>query len=166
QPLHALGEQHPVAETNERLRAVCAEPLPATRRSEDGPRTHLAPAVAFFFAAGFFAGAFFAGALVAVFVTSFTVVFAAAVFCVPPPVSALTTTLTMSSPITFRSPTFSAFSEGTLTVISLCRILIVRYSRFSPRISRFSFFTTVPAPWCGYTTLSPTLYKPAPFRPM
>src|SRR5919204_4600310 len=85
--------------------------------------------------------------------------------CVPPPVNALTTTLTMSSPITFRSPTFSAFSDGTFTVMSLCRILIVRYSRFSPNTSRFSFFTTVPAPWCGYTTLSPTLYKPAPFRP-
>src|SRR5581483_819581 len=44
--------------------------------------------------------------------------------------------------------------------MSLCRILIVRYSRFCPRTSRDSFFTTVPAPWCGYTTLSPTLYKP------
>src|SRR5919202_6730512 len=38
-------------------------------------------------------------------------------------------------------------------------ILIVRYSRFWPSTSRCSFFTTVPAPWCGYTTLSPTLYK-------
>ena len=46
--------------------------------------------------------------------------------------------------------------------MSLCRILIVRYSRFSPRTSRFSRFTTVPAPWCGYTTLSPTLYKLTP----
>src|SRR4029450_13737692 len=80
--------------------------------------------------------------------------------CVPPPVKALTTTLTMSSPITLRRPTFSAFSEGTLTVMSLCRILIVRYSRFSPSTSRDSFFTTVPAPWCGYTTLSPTLDNP------
>src|SRR5205807_449403 len=44
--------------------------------------------------------------------------------------------------------------------MSLWRILIVRYSRFSPRTSRFSFFTTVPAPWWGYTTLSPTLNKP------
>ena len=34
--------------------------------------------------------------------------------------------------MTFRSPTFSAFSHGTLTVMSLCRILIVRYSRFLP----------------------------------
>src|SRR5262249_23103270 len=34
------------------------------------------------------------------------------------------------------------------------------YSRFWPRTSRDSFLTTVPAPWCGYTTLSPTLYKP------
>src|SRR3989454_4730080 len=68
----------------------------------------------------------------------------------------------MSSPITLRRPTASAFSEGTLTVMSLCRILMVRYSRFSPSTSRLSFFTTVPAPWCGYTTLSPTLYKPEP----
>src|SRR3954447_22011707 len=45
--------------------------------------------------------------------------------------------------------------------MSLCRILIVRYSRFSPSTRRFSFFTTVPAPWCGYTTLSPTLNKPS-----
>src|SRR5918999_151756 len=37
---------------------------------------------------------------------------------------------------------------------------MVRYSRFSPSTSRDSFFTTVPAPWCGYTTLSPTLYNP------
>src|SRR5215210_2581028 len=65
---------------------------------------------------------------------------------VPPPVKALTTTFTMSSPITLRRPTASAFSDGTLTVMSLCRILIVRYSRFSPSTSRFSFFTTVPAP--------------------
>src|SRR6478672_7718400 len=44
--------------------------------------------------------------------------------------------------------------------MSLWRILIVMYSRFCPRTVRDSFFTTVPAPWCGYTTLSPTLYKP------
>src|SRR5207247_5242109 len=81
---------------------------------------------------------------------------------VPPPVSALRTTATMSSSITFRRPTFSAFSYGTLTVRPLWRILIVRYSRFWPSTSRCSFFTTVPAPWCGYTTLSPTLYKPPP----
>src|SRR2546423_15406038 len=49
--------------------------------------------------------------------------------------------------------------------MSLWRILIVMYSRFCPRTVRDSFFTTVPAPWCGYTTLSPTLYKPTlPFR--
>ena len=36
----------------------------------------------------------------------------------------------------------------------------MRYSRSSPSTFRFSFLTTVPAPWCGYTTLSPTLYKP------
>src|SRR3954454_7244679 len=47
--------------------------------------------------------------------------------------------------------------------MSLCRIWIVRYSRFCPRTSRSSFFTIVPAPWCGYTTLSPTLYKRIPF---
>src|SRR6266496_2513194 len=80
---------------------------------------------------------------------------------VPPPVSALVTFLTISSSITCLSPTASAFSQGTLTVMSLCRILIVRYSRFSPRTMRFSFLTIVPAPWCGYTTLSPTLNKPS-----
>src|SRR5260370_34935065 len=37
------------------------------------------------------------------------------------------------------------------------------YSRFSPSTSRISFLTTVPAPWCGYTTLSPTLYNRSPF---
>ena len=83
---------------------------------------------------------------------------------VPPEVRYLTTFLTASSSITLRRPTSSAFSAGTLTVMSLCRILIVRYSRFSPSTSRFSRLTTVPAPWCGYTTLSPTLYKlPLPF---
>src|SRR3954468_99774 len=79
---------------------------------------------------------------------------------VEPPVSAFRTTLTSFSPMTRRRPTWSAFSHGTCTVMSLCRILIVRYSRFCPRTSRDSFLTTVPAPWCGYTTLSPTLYKP------
>ena len=81
---------------------------------------------------------------------------------VPPLVRYLTTFLTASSSITFRNPTRSALSAGTLTVMSLCRILIVRYSRVSPRISRRSRFTMVPAPWCGYTTLSPTLYKLTP----
>src|SRR3954447_9736639 len=262
----ALREQRLVAQADERLGPICAEPFPATGRSEDGPDAHLelvrAFAVGLVLAAGFaavfraagfraaglaatFFEATFAGFALAtvVFLRPFEAPFAldptstpsshsaassssmsfaymsslARIFfaltnicfspverpfswsrserlrttsassrmspvfilsrlclkrrfqffgiCVPPPVSALTTTLTMSSPITFRSPTFSAFSDGTLTVMSLCRILIVRYSRFSPRTSRFSFFTTVPAPWCGYTTLSPTLYKPAPFRP-
>src|SRR5579885_2900720 len=78
---------------------------------------------------------------------------------VPPEVRYLTTFLTASSSITLRRPTRSALSAGTFTVMSLCRILIVRYSRFSPRTSFFSRFTTVPAPWWGYTTLSPTLYK-------
>src|SRR6266566_7946499 len=78
---------------------------------------------------------------------------------VPPEVRYLTTFLTASSSITFRRPTRSALSAGTFTVMSLCRILIVRYSRFSPSTSRFSRLTTVPAPWWGYTTLSPTLYK-------
>src|SRR3954467_8183909 len=81
---------------------------------------------------------------------------------VPPEVRYLTTFLTASSSITLRSPTRSALSAGTFTVMSLCRILMVRYSRFSPSTSRFSRFTTVPAPWWGYTTLSPTLYKLAP----
>src|SRR6478736_2849806 len=81
---------------------------------------------------------------------------------VPPLVRYLTTFLTASSSITLRSPTRSALSAGTFTVMSLCRILIVRYSRFSPSTSRRSRFTTVPAPWWGYTTLSPTLYKLTP----
>src|SRR5437763_12036755 len=81
---------------------------------------------------------------------------------VPPLVRYLTTFLTASSSITLRRPTSSAFSAGTFTVMSLCSIRIVRYSRFSPSTSRFSRFTTVPAPWWGYTTLSPTLYKLTP----
>jgi hypothetical protein len=84
--------------------------------------------------------------------------------CVPPPVSAFSTFETICSSITFRSPTRSALSAGTFTVMSLWRILIVRYSRFSPSTSRVSFLTTVPAPWCGYTTLSPTLYNAVPPR--
>src|SRR3954454_20157604 len=43
--------------------------------------------------------------------------------------------------------------------MSLCRILMVRYSRSCPRTMRDSLLTTVPAPWCGYTTLSPTSNK-------
>src|SRR4051795_3847713 len=43
-----------------------------------------------------------------------------------------------------------------MTVMSLCRILIVRYSRSSPNILRRSFLRTLPAPWWGYTTLSPS----------
>src|SRR4029077_3303085 len=81
---------------------------------------------------------------------------------VPPEVRYLTTFLTGSSSITLHRPTRSALSAGSFTVMSLCRILMVRYSRFSPRTSFFSRFTTVPAPWWGYTTLSPTLYKLAP----
>ena len=50
--------------------------------------------------------------------------------CVPLPVSALTTTVTMSPSITVRRPTFSAFSAGTCTVMSLCQMRMVRYSRF------------------------------------
>ena len=37
-------------------------------------------------------------------------------------------------------------SHGTMTVMSLWRILIVRYSRFSPRTSFISFLRTLPAP--------------------
>jgi hypothetical protein len=36
EPLQALGQQRPVAEANERLWAVGAEPFPTTGRSEDG----------------------------------------------------------------------------------------------------------------------------------
>src|SRR5829696_7963176 len=79
---------------------------------------------------------------------------------VEPPVSAFTTVLTRSSSITVRRPTCSALSTGTFTVMSLCRIWMVRYSRVCPKTSRFSFLTTMPAPWCGYTTLSPTSNKP------
>ena len=39
-----------------------------------------------------------------------------------------------------------AFSHGTMTVMSLWRILIVRYSRSSPNISFCSFLRTLPAP--------------------
>src|ERR671937_2671355 len=81
---------------------------------------------------------------------------------VPPEVRYLTTFLTASSSMTLRRPTRSALSAGTFTVMSLWRILIVRYSRFSPSTSRDSFLTTVPAPWWGYTTLSPTLYNAEP----
>ena len=81
---------------------------------------------------------------------------------VPPLVRYLTTFFTASSSITLRKPDPLGVVRGTLTVMSLCRILIVRYSRVSPRTSRCSRFTMVPAPWCGYTTLSPTLYKLTP----
>ena len=37
---------------------------------------------------------------------------------------------------------------------------MVRYSRSSPSTSLTSFFSTVPAPWWGYTTLSPTSNTP------
>ena len=39
-----------------------------------------------------------------------------------------------------------AFSHGTMTVMSLCRILMVRYSRSSPNIFLTSFLRTCPAP--------------------
>ena len=63
--------------------------------------------------------------------------------------STASTFLTVSSSITRRSPASAAFSVGTITVMSLCRILIVRYSRRSPRTSFFSLRSTLPAPWCG-----------------
>src|SRR5436190_1798798 len=81
---------------------------------------------------------------------------------VPLPVSAFSTLDTICSSITLRRPTRSALSLGTFTVMSLCRILMVRYSRFSPSTVRVSRLTTVPAPWWGYTTLSPTLYNADP----
>src|SRR6187551_2768247 len=59
-----------------------------------------------------------------------------------------------------RSTTLSQLSTGTLTVISLWRIRMVRYSRSSPSTTLTSFFSTVPAPWWGYTTLSPTSNTP------
>ena len=39
-----------------------------------------------------------------------------------------------------------AFSHGTMTVMSLCRILIVRYSRFSPSTSFCSFLQDLARP--------------------
>src|SRR5215207_2609411 len=69
--------------------------------------------------------------------------------------STFRTFLTVSSSMTRRRPALPAFSQGTITVMSLWRILIVRYWRFSPKISLSSFLRTWPAPWCGYTTLSP-----------
>ncbi len=59
------------------------------------------------------------------------------------------TFLISSSSITRRKPALPAFSQGTITVSSLWRILIVRYSRSSPISSRVSFAITSPAPWCG-----------------
>ena len=56
---------------------------------------------------------------------------------------------TASSSITRRSPARPAFSLGTMTVMSLWRILMVRYSRFSPRTSFISFLRILPAPWWG-----------------
>jgi len=56
---------------------------------------------------------------------------------------------TVSSSITRRRPASAAFSQGTMTVMSLCRILMVRYSRSSPNIFRRSFLRTLPAPWWG-----------------
>src|SRR5687768_2003685 len=66
---------------------------------------------------------------------------------------------TSSSPMTRRRPALAAFSHGTMTVMSLWRILIVRYSRLSPSTSFISFFWTTPAPWWGYTTWSPISYS-------
>ena len=51
---------------------------------------------------------------------------------VPLPRSAFSTCSTVVSSMTLRRPTRSAFSVGTLTVMSLWRIWIVRYSRSSP----------------------------------
>ena len=56
------------------------------------------------------------------------------------------TFFTVSSSMTRRRPALPAFSHGTMTVMSLWRILIVRYSRFSPRMSFSSFLMTCPAP--------------------
>src|SRR5882724_10664514 len=64
---------------------------------------------------------------------------------------------TSSAEIGGRIPTSSALSVGTESVISPCAILRMRYSRFSPSITFVSFFSITAAPWCGYTTRSPTL---------
>src|SRR5205807_10215281 len=60
--LDALRKQRTIAEPNECLRPVCAEPLPAAGSSKDGPNAHRALAVALFLAAGFFAEEDFAAA--------------------------------------------------------------------------------------------------------
>ena len=78
---------------------------------------------------------------------------------VPPEVRYLTTFLTASSSITLRRPTqlgvLRRDVHGHVVVQDLDRqVLALLAENF-----RFSRFTTVPAPWCGYTTLSPTLYK-------
>src|SRR2546426_12372988 len=81
---------------------------------------------------------------------------------VPPLVRYLTTFLTASSSITLRRPTSSAFSAGAFTVLSLCSVRVGRDSRFFPSTSRLSRLTARPAPWWGYTTFLPTLYKLQP----
>src|SRR3972149_1650726 len=81
---------------------------------------------------------------------------------VPALFSTSRTRSTISSSITLRRPTRSAFSVGTLTTMSLWRIWMVKYSRSWLRAVRISFRTTVPAPWWGYTTLSPTSNTPSP----
>jgi len=55
--------------------------------------------------------------------------------------------LISSSSMMRRRPALPAFSHGTITVSSLWRILIVRYSRSSPISSRDSLVITSPAPW-------------------
>src|SRR6185436_14796196 len=64
---------------------------------------------------------------------------------------------TSSAEIGGRMPTSSTLSVGTESVMSPCAIFRMRYSRFSPATSIISFFSMTAAPWCGYTTRSPTL---------
>src|SRR5918997_1157965 len=54
--------------------------------------------------------------------------------------STASTFFTVSASMMRRRPALPAFSHGTMTVMSLWRILIVRYRRTSPRISLSSSF--------------------------
>src|SRR4249919_2249916 len=62
-----------------------------------------------------------------------------------------------STEIGGRMPTSSALSDGTASVRSPWATRNTRYSFFSPKATRISFFSITAAPWWGYTTWSPTL---------
>ena len=77
---------------------------------------------------------------------------------VPPLVRYLSTSVTCSSSITCAGRPFGVVRrdlDGHVVVQDLDREVLALLAQHLAT----SFFTTVPAPWCGYTTLSPTLYK-------